>query len=84
MVDRLAELAAAVLGRMQVGAIFVEGGATAWTLVKRLGWRRFRVSRELAPGVVTLGVVGGGPSVTMKPGSYAWPEEIFPRPAANG
>jgi uncharacterized protein YgbK (DUF1537 family) len=78
MVDRLADLAAAVLGRMKVGTIFVEGGATAWTLVKRLGWRRFRVHRELAPGVVVLGVVGGGPWVTMKPGSYAWPEEIWP------
>ncbi len=78
MVDRLVELAVAVLSRARVGSLCVEGGTTAWTLVKHLGWQRFRVHRELAPGVVAMGVVGGGPQVTMKPGSYAWPEDIWP------
>jgi uncharacterized protein YgbK (DUF1537 family) len=77
MVDRLADVVVAVLGRMRVSHVCVEGGATAWTLMRRLGWRRFRVHRELAPGVASLQVFGGGPGVTIKPGSYAWPEEIW-------
>ncbi|MGA2265058.1 MAG: four-carbon acid sugar kinase family protein [Phycisphaerae bacterium] len=77
MLDRLADVVAAVLGRMRVGHVCMEGGATAWTLVRRLGWRRFNVRRELAPGVASLQVIGGGPAVTIKPGSYAWPEEIW-------
>jgi uncharacterized protein YgbK (DUF1537 family) len=53
----------------------VEGGATAAKLVRDLGWQRLNVLRELAPGVVTLGAADGGEcAMTMKPGSYSWPE----------
>jgi uncharacterized protein YgbK (DUF1537 family) len=78
LTGRLTELAAAVLGRVAVGEVYVEGGSTAAALAGRMGWRRFDVLGEWSPGVVTLRVFGGkGPTVTMKPGSYAWPRSIW-------
>ncbi len=75
----LAEVAAAILDRRAVSHVCVEGGATAWALVRRLGWTRLTVLRELAPGVASLKVCGqDGPAVTMKPGSYDWPADIWP------
>jgi uncharacterized protein YgbK (DUF1537 family) len=78
LTGRLTELAAAVIGRAAVGQVYVEGGATAAALAGRMRWRRFEVLGQWAPGVVTLRVFGrGGPTVTMKPGSYAWPESLW-------
>ena len=45
-----------------------------------MGWQRLAVKSELAPGVVTLSVIdGGAPLLTIKPGSYAWPESLIAR-----
>jgi uncharacterized protein YgbK (DUF1537 family) len=58
--------------------LFVEGGTTASTIVRRLGWERLRVVGELESGVVTLAVVGGEERrLTVKPGNYAWPESLL-------
>lgn len=74
---QLVRVVASVLRRVQFGQIFVEGGATAAELVRRMAWGRLKVLREVAPGVTTL-QVSAAPfvSVTMKPGSYAWPDQI--------
>ena len=67
-----------VLSMRAVDLLFVEGGATAAALVRRLGWMRFRVCKEWATGVVSMNVVGKArPTVTIKPGSYAWSDEII-------
>jgi uncharacterized protein YgbK (DUF1537 family) len=80
---RLAELIEQVLDMGAVDHIFVTGGATAVALVRKLGWRRLGVRQELAPGVVCMQVEGRArPLLTMKPGSYAWPEQIL-RPAGR-
>lgn len=76
---RLGEVVTRVLERRAVGRLLVTGGATATALVERLGWKRLRVLRELATGVVC--VRGGGrelPLMIVKPGSYAWPEQVWP------
>jgi uncharacterized protein YgbK (DUF1537 family) len=72
----LVQLAAIVLRRAEIGRVCAEGGATAVALVRRMGWRRLSVLRECAPGVATLAVEGGGPLLTIKPGSYSWPAEF--------
>jgi D-threonate/D-erythronate kinase len=70
-----------VLDRHPVDRLFVEGGATAAALVRRLGWERLAVCREWATGVVSMEIEGqAGPLLTMKPGSYAWPSEILAQP----
>jgi uncharacterized protein YgbK (DUF1537 family) len=76
--SHLGELVEQVISRQPVDYLFAEGGATAAALVRRLGWKRLRVYKELAPGVVCMQVEGmPGPLLAMKPGSYAWPDEVW-------
>ena len=73
----LVRVAAEVLRLAPVGQVFAEGGATAVGLAQRMGWHRLAVKSELAPGVVTLSVIGGASELlTIKPGSYAWPGSL--------
>lgn len=74
---QLVGLAAALIRRAQVEHVFVEGGATAAALTRRLGWTRLRVVAELAPGVVALQPPSGRSGLLVaKPGSYPWPARI--------
>ena len=75
-------VAGKVLGQVPVARVYAEGGATAAELVRRMGWSRLSVLRELAPGVATLAVDGGESILlTIKPGTYAWPAEWTASPA---
>jgi uncharacterized protein YgbK (DUF1537 family) len=70
------ELAERVIKSVSVARVFAEGGATAAELVRRMGWSRLTVERELAPGVATLTVEHDQPLLlTIKPGTYAWPAQ---------
>ena len=76
----LVRVAAEVLRLAPVGHVFAEGGATAVGLARDMGWHRLAVKSELAPGVVTLSVIGGASELlTIKPGSYQWPESLIAR-----
>lgn len=71
-----------VIRQVPVARIYAEGGATAAELVRRMGWSRLTVLRELAPGVATLAVDTGEPILlTIKPGTYAWPAQWTSSPA---
>lgn len=77
LAPHLVDIAEKVLGQVAVKNIFAEGGATSAELVRRMRWPRLQVIREWAPGVATLAVAGRGAGsqwLTIKPGSYAWPE----------
>jgi len=77
----LGQVVEQVMARHPVDHIFAEGGATAVALVRRFGWQRLKVRQELAPGVVCMQVEGlTRPLLTMKPGSYAWPDEVLNHP----
>lgn len=60
----------------QPATIVIEGGATAYSALSRMGWHAFSVEGQLEPGVVALRLDVGngekGPLVILKPGSYAW------------
>ena len=74
LVTYLVEVAEAVLRQAGACHVFAEGGATAVTLARRLGWSRLKVLREECAGVATLLPEGsGGLWLTVKPGSYPWP-----------
>jgi uncharacterized protein YgbK (DUF1537 family) len=76
LAEHLVAIAELVLEREPVENIFAEGGATSAELVRRMKWPRLEVLREWAPGVATLSVAGGkSQRLTIKPGSYSWPEE---------
>jgi uncharacterized protein YgbK (DUF1537 family) len=81
LVPLLVRVAAAVLGQAPIGEVFVEGGATAVELARRMEWSRLTVCRELAPGVARLIVAGERPlKLTVKPGTYEWPGALTLRP----
>jgi uncharacterized protein YgbK (DUF1537 family) len=78
LAGRLAEVVGRLVERGAVARLFVEGGATASAVLRRLGWTRLSVRREVAPGVVALEPLPAGRViVTIKPGSYPWPEEVL-------
>lgn len=78
---RLAEAVEIVLAATFLEHLYVEGGATAAALVKRLGWGRLKVKDELQPGVVTLQIGERAyPNLTIKPGSYSWPAGVLRSP----
>ena len=73
----LSKMAQTVLRQANIGHIYVEGGATAMQLIRQLGWKRMAVMRELAQGVVTVRAVDApSPLLTIKPGSYRWPDKV--------
>jgi uncharacterized protein YgbK (DUF1537 family) len=81
-----ATLTKAVLRQGSVQELYVEGGATSSGVVRALGWNRFLPVQELAPGVVRMEVAGEEKThLTIKPGSYPWPGQIWrgPRQAAR-
>ena len=79
--DRLSEAVAAVLSVLSgPSELYVEGGSTASRLARHMDWHEFTALRELAPGVVCLAITGQRTRwLTIKPGSYPWPREIWGR-----
>ncbi|MEO7298200.1 MAG: nucleotide-binding domain containing protein, partial [Verrucomicrobiota bacterium] len=75
--EQLLAVAGSILDSESIGQIFIEGGATASSLVRQMGWSSLSVVHEWAPGVATMRVENdGGQFITIKPGSYQWPPEI--------
>jgi uncharacterized protein YgbK (DUF1537 family) len=57
--------------------IIIEGGATAYAILQAMDWKTFIPIQELAPGLVRMRVAEApGLFVTVKPGSYPWPDTI--------
>lgn len=82
--QRLTRLAFEVVRNAAISHVCAEGGATAAGLLAHLTWERLWVTGELAPGVVTLRACGGLPlHLSLKPGSYEWPEPIRSRVRAD-
>jgi hypothetical protein len=76
----LARCVASVLGRTRVDRLYLEGGATAGAVGRVMGWRRFEVIGVLGSGLPLLRVASDpGPTLAIKPGSYDWPDEAWPR-----
>jgi len=74
----IAALVENVLSRISIEELFIEGGATASAIVRRLRWRRFCPCAELAPGVVRMRVEEKqNLYLTIKPGSYSWPQKTW-------
>ena len=76
----LAAVVSRVLKTHRVDNLLLEGGATASAVCRAMGWNRFEVAGELAPGVTQLRSKDGhGQRLIVKPGSYVWPEAVFCR-----
>lgn len=68
----MSETVEELIHTLQPEEVVIEGGATAFALIERLGWRELGVSNQIAPGVVRLHYPPKGVYLTFKPGSYPW------------
>jgi uncharacterized protein YgbK (DUF1537 family) len=75
----MADVARRIVTDEAVDNLIVEGGATAYCVIERLGWRNFEVVDNLSPGVITLRPQESDSKMlfTLKPGSYSWPERLI-------
>jgi uncharacterized protein YgbK (DUF1537 family) len=75
-IERLyAAITGHILSQTRVDELYIEGGATAWSILNALGYSSFIPVGEYARGVVRMQVENKeGLYVTIKPGSYLWPE----------
>lgn len=75
---RLNKTIAKLLISCNINDVLIEGGATAYSLLELLNWNTLIPVQELAPGVVRM-QVANRPSlfITLKPGSYSWPEKLI-------
>lgn len=79
LVETLAEAVVQILRGTPVTRVLSEGGATTAAVIQAMGWTRLEATGIAAPGVGALRAVGGtGLQLFVKPGSYAWPKEIWP------
>lgn len=67
----MAEVVAALIEVYLPKQLIIEGGATAFAILNRLGWRAYTVTDEISSGVIRI-QAANGTSIIMKPGSYPW------------
>ena len=74
----LAGVARRAVAAGEIDDLMIEGGATAQAVLSALGVSSLYPVQSLAPGVTRM-LVDGHPQlhVTMKPGSYRWPEAVW-------
>ena len=80
LVNRLAQAVELATSSVPCARIALEGGATAAAVLRQLGHRRFRATTSPGTGVgafVPHGV--DSPIFLAKPGSYPWPDAVWPR-----
>jgi uncharacterized protein YgbK (DUF1537 family) len=73
MRQKMAGLVNEVLQRQIVKELFIEGGATAWSVVNASGLSQFFPVQEPGTGVVRMYTSDAELCITVKPGSYPWP-----------
>lgn len=76
--DRLSKAIQELFKLTEINELYIEGGATAYDVLQKLNWHDFIPIAELAPGVVRLQLVSDPTKfITIKPGSYQWPEKLL-------
>lgn len=71
-----AQIAKLVLQKIKIKELLVEGGSTAYSVIKKTGWQSFIPTEELQQGIVRMQVEGVNDlHLSIKPGSYGWPVE---------
>ncbi|GAB3955095.1 four-carbon acid sugar kinase family protein [Spirosoma harenae] len=74
----MAKAAKLVLDQVAVDELIIEGGSTASAVLRAIDVTRLAPTQELAPGVVRSAAVGRTPlHITVKPGSYQWPTDLW-------
>jgi uncharacterized protein YgbK (DUF1537 family) len=67
-----------VIKNVRIDELFIDGGATVYSIAQQLKLDKFLPHQEIAPGVIRMKVEKKPQlHVTIKPGSYSWPEEVW-------
>ena len=77
--SRLAQAMTMVLAQMEVSRLLLEGGATARAALDRLKWKQLQTVALAATDLPALCPTEGVPRVFIKPGSYDWPDSVWPK-----
>lgn len=76
--NRMNDVVKQLLENTSINELFIEGGATAYDLLQKLNWKSFIPTAELALGVVRMQyTLDNNKYITLKPGSYQWPEGLL-------
>jgi D-threonate/D-erythronate kinase len=67
-----------VLEKVCLDELLIEGGATAYSIIEHLEYKKFYPEQELAQGVIRMSIEEVKEMhLTLKPGSYQWTESIW-------
>ncbi len=76
--ETMAQLVFEVSKEVEINELLIDGGATVYSIAEKMGMQKFFPVQELAPGVVRMKIEGKeNLFVTIKPGSYLWPEKLL-------
>jgi uncharacterized protein YgbK (DUF1537 family) len=76
--NRVSHILQELLKLTKINELYIEGGATAYDVLQKLQWLNFTPIAELAPGVIRMQLVNDKTKfITIKPGSYSWPEGLL-------
>lgn len=68
-----ADMTQRIISSSNIVELIIEGGATAFSAIRQLGWKRFQISNQVAPGIVRMNCLDAPHTfLTIKPGSYDW------------
>ena len=74
----IAAIVKQVIEYTTLNELLIEGGATAWSILSQLNFKKLCPVNQLAPGVIRLSIAGNSQLyVTLKPGSYDWPAPVW-------
>ena len=76
--SRLAQAMTMVLAQLEVSRLLLEGGATARAALDRLQWKQLQTEALAANDLPALRAAAKSPRVFIKPGSYDWPDSVWP------
>lgn len=66
-----------VMQEVTINDLIVDGGATVYAIAEQAGLNKMFPLRELAPGVIQMRIEDReNMRMTIKPGSYSWPESL--------
>jgi D-threonate/D-erythronate kinase len=79
LLGKLADTVATLLRSGAVDRLLLEGGATAAAVMQAVDWTCLRAHAVSAQGQAEfVPLNASGPRIMIKPGSYAWPVDIWP------
>ena len=74
--EKKAEIVKLIFKKIKIKELLIEGGSTAYSVIKGLGWHSFIPTEEIQQGIVRMQVCGlNDLHLTIKPGSYDWPAQ---------